>query len=86
MKLSQSEYLLNQKDKLKQLIQMLDSSYQYSSVLATDVTGMSYMYSQKRSAIAPNSFAERGFVVRVYKNCFIYSIEPLKALINFGYA
>ena len=29
MKLSQSEYLLNQKDKLKQLIQMLDSSYQY---------------------------------------------------------
>ena len=45
MKLSQSEYLLNQKDKLKQLIQMLDSSYQYSSVLATDVSGMSYMYS-----------------------------------------
>ena len=68
MKLSQSEYLLNQKEKLKQLIQMLDSSYQYSSVLATDVSGMSYMYSQKRSAIAPNSFAERGFVVRVYKN------------------
>ncbi|MGN1399113.1 MAG: TldD/PmbA family protein [Erysipelotrichaceae bacterium] len=68
MRLNQSEYLLSQKDKLKQLIQLLDSRYQYASVLATDVTGMSYMFSQKRSSIAPNNFSERGFVVRVYKD------------------
>ncbi len=66
MLLKQSEYLLKNKSKLKELIEILSTKYQYVSVLATDVGGTSYLYSQKRSMINPYRFAERGFVVRVY--------------------
>ncbi len=68
MLLEQSSYLIKSKPKLKELIKLLSKDYQYVSVLATDVGGTSYRYSQRSCDINPYRFAERGFVVRVYLN------------------
>ncbi len=68
MLLEQSSYLIKSKPKLKELIKLLSKDYQYVSVLATDVGGTNYRYSQRSCDINPYRFAERGFVVRVYLN------------------
>lgn len=68
MILNQSQYLKDNKPKLQELIKILNEKYQYTSVLATDVGGTSYLYSQKQRAINPYRFSEKGFVVRVYLN------------------
>ena len=63
----QSEYLLNNKPALKKLLELLEPHFDYVSILATDVTGTTFMVSQRQSNISEFSDAERGFVVRVYK-------------------
>jgi len=68
MKKQQSAYLLAVKPQLMKLIEILKSEYEYVSVLATDVTGDDYNYSQKMSSVSPYRFSERGFVLRAYKN------------------
>ena len=64
----QSEYLLGCRDKLKQLIEILNRDFDYASVLATDVTGMTYSVNQKTTSVSQLRDSERGFVVRVYKD------------------
>ena len=64
----QSEYLLGCKDKLEQLVDILKNEYDYVSVLATDVSGLSYAVNRKTSSINEFRDSERGFVVRVYCN------------------
>ena len=68
IKAKQSEYLLQCKPQLKQLIDILKNDFEYVSVLATDVTGTSYSVNQKTTSVNQFSDSERGFVVRVYKN------------------
>ena len=68
IKAKQSEYLLQCKPQLKQLIEILKNDFEYVSVLATDVTGLSYAVNQKTTSVNQFSNSERGFVVRVYKN------------------
>ena len=64
----QSEYLLGCKEKLEQLVDILKNEYDYVSVLATDVSGLSYAVNRKTSSINEFRDSERGFVVRVYCN------------------
>ena len=64
----QSEYLLSCRDKLRQLVDILKKEYDYVSVLATDVSGLSYAVNRKTSSINEFRDSERGFVVRVYCN------------------
>ena len=64
----QSEYLLGCKEKLEQLVDILKNEYDYVSVLATDVSGLSYAVNRKTSSINEFRDSERGFVVRVYSN------------------
>lgn len=68
MILEQSSFLNKSRSKLKELIKLLKNDYQYVSVLASDVSGTSYRYSQKSCDINPYRLSERGFVVRVYLN------------------
>ncbi|MBQ3375126.1 MAG: TldD/PmbA family protein [Erysipelotrichaceae bacterium] len=64
----QSEFLLGCRDKLKELIAILDRDFEYASVLATDVTGLTYSVNQKTTSVSQLRDSERGFVVRVYKD------------------
>ncbi len=64
----QSEYLLGCKKKMEQLVDILKNEYDYVSVLATDVSGLSYAVNRKTSSINEFRDSERGFVVRVYCN------------------
>ncbi len=64
----QSSYLLQCKPKLQKLLALLESDFDYVSVLATDVTGASFYISQRQKIINDYSDGERGFVVRVYKD------------------
>ncbi len=68
MQLKTSDYLLEIKAQMKQLISVLEKEYDYVSVLATDVCGTSYRVGQRQTNVSDYDFAERGFVVRVYQN------------------
>ena len=68
MKVEKSNYLLEVKPKIQQLISLLEKEFDYVSVLATDVSGTSYRVGQKQTSVGDYRFGERGFVVRVYLN------------------
>lgn len=68
MKVKKSDYLCEVKPQIKQLIQLLEKEFDYVSVLATDVCGVSYRVGQKQTVVGDYGFGERGFVTRVYKN------------------
>ena len=66
MQVKMSNYLVNIKPKLKNLLSYLNQEFDYVSILATDVTGTSYRVGQRQTSVDDYSFNERGFVVRVY--------------------
>lgn len=68
MKVKQSQYLINIKPSLKQLVELLSKDFDYVSVLATDVSGTSYNVGQRETRVSDYGFGERGFVCRVYQN------------------
>ena len=68
MKVEKSNYLLEVKPKIQQLISLLEKEFDYVSVLATDVSGTSYRVGQKQTSVGDYRFGKRGFVVRVYLN------------------
>lgn len=68
MKVQMSNYLIEIKPKIQRLIEILNSEFEYVSVLCSDVNGMAYAVSQKQTTVNDYGFNERGFVVRVYEN------------------
>ena len=76
-----SPYLKQKKKLLKELIDRLSASYEFASVLATDVKSKNYMVDKKISSISPSNITESGFVVRVYKDhkYYEYSFNEIKA-------
>lgn len=68
MKVNKSDFLIQIKPQLQQLIQLLEKEFEYVSVLATDVSGTAYRVGQKETVVTDYGFGERGFVVRVYQN------------------
>ena len=61
-----SEFLTSKKSVLKSLISQLRESFDYASVLGTDVKCKSFSVRDKSASVADGRWAERGFVVRVY--------------------
>ncbi len=87
MKTTVSKFLLLQKPKMKQLVELLDKKYEYVSILGADTIGTSYSVSKSVSGVSDSSFSERGFVVRVYNgiNYSEYSfnmIDDVEAIVN----
>ncbi len=72
MKVSMSKYLLNQKNTLKKLIEILTKDFKYASVLGTDTWGKTYSVKKTGVALNDSEWTERGFVVRVH-NGYNYS-------------
>lgn len=68
MQVKMSSYLNAVKPKIKELVALLEQDFEYVSVLATDVFGVSYQVGQRNTSVHDYDFAERGFVVRVYQN------------------
>jgi len=85
MKTKYSSYLASVDDTLHSLHKILSDYYEYVSILATDVSGLSVRVGQKQKSVSDYWMSERGFVVRVYKNGLYseYSFNVLdKANIN----
>lgn len=81
MKVAMSQYLRTVKPVLKQLVNLLLKRFQYASILGTDVTGTTYSVRKRTMSINTNSFAERGFVARVYadKRYYEYSFSAINS-------
>ena len=85
MKTKYSSYLASVDDALHSLHMILNDHYDYVSILATDVSGLSVRVGQKQKSVSDYWMSERGFVVRVYKDGLYseYSFNVLdKANIN----
>ena len=67
MRLQESRFLLDQKDKLKEIIDILAKEFEYVSILGTDVDGKSYSVTTSKTAVMPSNDQERGFVLRVFQ-------------------
>lgn len=68
MKSEFSKYLASKQQDCSELVDLLSKSYDYASILATDVSGTTFSVSRSQKAIREAMLAERGFVVRVYKD------------------
>ena len=68
MQLKMSNYLIEIKPKIQELISYLEKEFEYVSVLCSDVNGTSYNVGQRQTNVSDYHFGERGFVCRVYKN------------------
>ncbi len=66
MQVEMSNYMLEIKPQIQELIDLLEKEFDYASVLATDVSGTSYRVGQRQTNVSDFGFNERGFVVRVY--------------------
>lgn len=66
MKLNTSEFLMNSKTKLAEIIDRLSGEFAYVSILGTDVTGQNYSVRTSGIGVSPSNDEERGFVVRVF--------------------
>lgn len=79
MKVKMSQFLQQQKSKLKTLVESLSNEFEYVSILGSDSTGMNYQVRQTGASIGESSWAERGFVARVYngKGYSEYSFNEL---------
>jgi TldD protein len=66
MKVNMSTFLLNQKKTLKKLINKLSDSYEYVSILGTDVVGKSFVVQKTGINVNDSIWVERGFVVRIH--------------------
>jgi len=74
-----SEYLRSTLPLLEQLIETLKNRYAYCSILGVDSNGKSISVGSHNINVGENSFAERGFVVRVHngKNYAEYSFNDI---------
>ncbi len=79
MKTKLSNFLNNQRNTLKQLINDLSKDFKYVSVLGADTIGTSYRVSRKGSSVGDSNWGERGFVIRVFNgiNYSEYSFNTL---------
>ena len=68
MEVKMSNYLIEIKPKVVELIKLLSETFDYVSVLSTDVCGTSYRVGQRQTNVSDYGFGERGFVARVYFN------------------
>ena len=68
MQVKMSNYLIEIKPKVVELIKLLSETFDYVSVLSTDVCGTSYRVGQRQTIVGDYGFGERGFVARVYYN------------------
>ena len=68
MQVKMSNYLIEIKPKVVELIKLLSETFDYVSVLSTDVCGTSYRVGQRQTSVSDYGFGERGFVARVYYN------------------
>lgn len=68
MKLKTSQFLLDSKPLLKDIIARLKDEFSYISILATDVSGSSYSVATSYCSIKPSMDSEKGFVIRVYQD------------------
>ena len=68
MQVKMSNYLIEIKPKVVKLIKLLNETFDYVSVLSTDVCGTSYRVGQRQTSVSDYGFGERGFVARVYYN------------------
>ncbi|AAK78210.1 MULTISPECIES: TldD/PmbA family protein [Clostridium] len=66
MKVKMSEFLIEKKQIIKRLIQILTKDFKYVSVLGTDSHGKRYIVQKTGVEISDSFWNERGFVVRVY--------------------
>jgi TldD protein len=74
-----SAFLKLKKPAVKALADALGKDFAYASVLGTDVTGKTYSVRDKAASAADCSWAERGFVARVYNDgaYFEYSFNEI---------
>lgn len=63
-----SDFLLASKSRLGKLLEKLAGSFEYASVLGTDVSGKTYEASSRLTNISDVRWCERGFVVRTYRD------------------
>lgn len=61
-----SQYLLENKQVIKKLVDKISEEFKYVSVLGTDTHGTSYSVMRTGASIKDAMWCERGFVVRVY--------------------
>lgn len=66
MRVSMSQFLIDQKPVLKKLISMLSKTYEYVSILGTDSKGEKYNVQKNSVQVEDSMWTERGFVVRVH--------------------
>lgn len=66
MKVKMSQFLTEQKEKLKEIILELSKDYKYVSILGVDTKGTSFNVSRSESSIGDSMWNERGFVIRIF--------------------
>lgn len=66
MNVKMSSFLSNQKENLKNLVNMLSDDFKYVSILGVDTKGKSYGVKRTGVNINDSMWTERGFVVRVH--------------------
>lgn len=75
-----SSFLQDHKLKLKELVSLLSKEFKYISILGCDSSGTRYQMMKTGSSINESSWAERGFVCRIYngRGYSEYSFSQLK--------
>ncbi|NLP21226.1 MAG: TldD/PmbA family protein [Erysipelotrichaceae bacterium] len=68
MKLNTSKYLLDKKDDLKKIINILKDEFEYVSILGIDNSGKTFRVSTSGTSITPSNEEDRGFVLRVFQD------------------
>ncbi|MDC7235965.1 MAG: TldD/PmbA family protein, partial [Spirochaetales bacterium] len=66
MDVQMTPFLKNQKKKIKDLVALLSQEYSYVSILGCDSSGSRYQMMKTGSSVNDSTWAERGFVCRVY--------------------
>lgn len=76
-----SPFLVERKQALKKIIDLLSSRFGWASILGADTSGFNYEVTGKGYSVKESMWAERGFVARVYNKgrCFEYSFSPFQS-------
>jgi len=84
MNVKMSDFLLQQKNNLKQLVSDLSVDFSYVSILGIDTTGTTYQVKKTGAAISESRWVDRGFVARVYngKGYSEYSFNEIDDLVT----
>ncbi|PWJ91268.1 TldD protein [Oceanotoga teriensis] len=70
-----SNYLDDQIEKLKEILDILNKKYKYASVLGNDIKGKNFTFSKTGFDISDSNWNERGFVFRVYNGSFYTEVS-----------